>query len=97
MKEKRMKPAGLEAYNKVLEKPELIYENRSDGEPVMPDDLMIAFNGHSLAKSNFMKFSTSIRRLYIEWLNSARKSETRQRRIEKIIGLAEKNIRPGMM
>ena len=97
MKENRMKPAGLEAFNKALEKPGLIYENRSDGEPVMPDDLMTAFNDHSLAKSNFMNFSASIRRLYIEWLNSARRHETRQRRIEKIIGQAEKNIRPGMM
>jgi uncharacterized protein YdeI (YjbR/CyaY-like superfamily) len=34
--------------------------------------------------------------MYIDWLNSAKKPETRIRRIRKIIGLSEKNIKPGM-
>ena len=49
------------------------------------------------ANNNFLKFSASSRRMYIDWLNSAKKTETRSRRIEKIIGLAERNIKPGMM
>ena len=103
IKECRMQPEGLEAFKKALEKPELIYDNKSDGEPAIPDDLMDSFRkGFSklleiIVVDNFVKFSPSIRRLYIEWLNSAKKSETRPRRIEKIISFAEKNIRPGMM
>ena len=38
-----------------------------------------------------------IKRIYIEWLNSAKRAETRPGRIEKIVKLAEQNIRPGMM
>jgi uncharacterized protein YdeI (YjbR/CyaY-like superfamily) len=97
IKEDQMKPVGLEAYKNALEKPELIYENRADGEPVIPDDLMNALSINNLAYNNFLKFSQSNRRLYIDWLNSTKKAETRQKRIEKIIDLSEKNIRPGMM
>ncbi|TAL60920.1 MAG: hypothetical protein EPN88_15280 [Bacteroidetes bacterium] len=95
--EGRMRPEGLKAYKKALEKPELTYDNRSDGDPGIPDDLMNSFAKNSLAYNNFMKFSASSRRLYIDWLNSAKKAETRPKRIQKIIGFAEKNIRPGMM
>jgi len=97
VKEGQMKPAGLEAFKKALEKPELIYDNKSDGDPVIPDDLMNAFSNNSLAYNNFLKFSLSSRRIYIDWLNSAKKAETRPKRIEKIVGMAEKNMRPGMM
>lgn len=92
-----MKPAGLEAFRKALEKPQMIYDNRADGDPVIPEDLMNAFSNNNLAYKNFLKFSPSTRRIYIEWLNSAKKAETRPKRIAKIAGLAEKNIRPGMM
>ena len=97
IKEGQMTTTGLKAYKIALDKPELIYENRTDGDPVIPDDLMNAFSNNSLAYNNFLKFSQSSRRIYIDWLNSAKKTETRPRRIEKIIKVAEKNIRPGMM
>jgi uncharacterized protein YdeI (YjbR/CyaY-like superfamily) len=97
IKEGLMKPEGLEAFKKVLDKPELIYENRTDGDPVIPDDLINAFNNNGLAYNNFLKFSPSARRIYVDWLNSAKLAETRPKRIEKIIMFAERNIRPGMM
>jgi uncharacterized protein YdeI (YjbR/CyaY-like superfamily) len=97
IKEGAMKHVGMEAFKKVIDKPELVYENREDGDPVIPDDLMIALNNNRLAYNNFLKFSLSNRRLYIFWLNSAKKAETRLKRIEKIVVRAEKNIPPGMM
>ena len=39
-----------------------------------------------------MNFSPSSRRIYIEWLNYAKRTETRLRRIDKIVILSEKNI-----
>lgn len=97
IKKGRMRPEGLKAFQKVVEKPELIYENRAGDDPVIPEDLMNALSSNRLAYSNFLKFSSSSRRIYIDWLNSAKKAETRPGRIEKIIGFAEKNLRPGMM
>jgi uncharacterized protein YdeI (YjbR/CyaY-like superfamily) len=97
IRKRLMKPAGLEAFKHSIEKPHLIYDNRTDGNPVFPDDLMIAFGSNKTAFNNFMEFTQSSQRIYIDWLNSAKRQETRLRRIEKIVGLAEKNIRPGMM
>ena len=92
-----MEPAGLIAFKEALEKPELIYENRASGEPVIPEDLYDAFSENIKASENFMNFSPSTRRIYVDWLNSARKPETRLIRIEKIVRRSEKNIKPGMM
>jgi uncharacterized protein YdeI (YjbR/CyaY-like superfamily) len=92
-----MMPAGIKAYQVVLDEPDLIYENKSNGDPVIPDDLITALLNNPAAYDNFLSFPPSTRRLYIEWLNSARKAETRPRRIERIVSNALKNMRPGMM
>jgi uncharacterized protein YdeI (YjbR/CyaY-like superfamily) len=92
-----MRPEGLKAYEKALIKPELIYDNRADGDPVIPEDLLILFKENIQAYTNFLNFSQSTRRIYIEWLNSVKREETRIRRIEKLVKLSEKNIRPGIL
>ncbi len=91
-----MKPAGLQAFKESVEKPHLVYDNRKDGIPVIPDDLKFELKKNRTAFKNFNNFTQSSRRMYIDWLNSAKKPETRIRRISKIIDLSEKNIKPGM-
>ncbi len=91
-----MHPAGLEAYKEAEEKHYLIYDDRRDGIPKEPDDLVAALKKNEQALINFTNFTQSSRRMYIEWLNSAKKPETRIRRISKIVELAEKNVKPGM-
>lgn len=91
-----MKPAGLLAYQNVLDKPELAYEIINDGEPIIPEDLMKALENNSLAQVNFMKFSLTNRRLYILWLNQAKRDATRIARIEKIVQYSEQNKKPGI-
>jgi uncharacterized protein YdeI (YjbR/CyaY-like superfamily) len=93
----RMKAAGLDAFRQVLEKPELVYDNRSDGDPELPGDLGASLEKNKKAFENFLNFSPSSRRIYIEWLKSAKKSETRERRIVKIVELSERNIKPGII
>jgi uncharacterized protein YdeI (YjbR/CyaY-like superfamily) len=97
MKKNLMKPEGLQAYQEALDRPELLYDNRKDGDPAVPDDLLLKMSSNTMASVNFHNFTQSVRRIYIEWLNSAKRNETRMRRIDKIILLAEKNQRPGMM
>jgi uncharacterized protein YdeI (YjbR/CyaY-like superfamily) len=97
IKEGLIKPEGLKAYQRVLDKPDLLYENRADGEPVIPEDLLDKLRINKRAYDNFYNFSQSARRIYINWLDSAKKPETRPGRIEKIVLLSEKNQRPGMM
>ncbi|MCX6303230.1 MAG: YdeI/OmpD-associated family protein [Bacteroidia bacterium] len=91
-----MKPAGLKAYMEALEKPELVYDDRRDGNPSEPEDLMKELKKNKIALRNFQNFTQSSRRMFIDWLNSAKRPETRSKRINRIIELSEKNIKPGM-
>jgi uncharacterized protein YdeI (YjbR/CyaY-like superfamily) len=92
-----MHTAGLKAYKQALNKPELVYTDRRDGPAITPDDLLAELTKNKKALDNFNNFTHSVRRIYVEWLNSAKKEETRQRRIIKLVGLAEKNIKPGIL
>ncbi len=92
-----MRPEGLKAYQETLDKPELVYENRADGDPLIPDDLLENLKKNKKAYENFLNFTQSARRIYTQWLNSAKRPETRVRRIERIVSMSEINQRPGMM
>jgi uncharacterized protein YdeI (YjbR/CyaY-like superfamily) len=97
IKEAKVKKAGLDAYKEIFKKPELVYDNRTSGDVKIPEDLLSALKGDESALSNFMNFSPSARKLYIGWLNSAKKAETRPGRILKIVDSARQNKRPGMI
>lgn len=60
---------------------------------VLPKDLLTEFNKNKLAKSNWEQFSKSVKQGILQWLLSAKKIETRQKRISEIVTLAEKNIK----
>ncbi len=92
-----MQPAGLKAYRQALERPDLIYNDRRDPMPDMPAELVSALEKNKKAHENFINFPPSARRLYIYWLNAAKRPETRLRRIEKIVLLSEKNQKPGIL
>lgn len=91
-----MTPAGITAFEESVKKPHLVYNDKRDGTPEIPADLLKELNKNKKALKNFNNFSESSRRIFIGWLNSAKKAETRPRRICKIVDLCEKNIKPGM-
>lgn len=95
IKEGRMKPAGLLVYEEAIKKPSLIYNTKKDENLIVPDDLLIALKNNDISYNNFMKFPPSSRRLYVFWLNDAKRAETRKARIAKIVDRSEKNIKPG--
>jgi uncharacterized protein YdeI (YjbR/CyaY-like superfamily) len=97
IKEGLMKPSGLAAYNKAIKKPGLIYEIKKEESIPVPDDLMTALRNNEMAYNNFMNFPPSSRRLYVFWLNDAKREETRKGRITKIVERSEKNIKAGMI
>lgn len=60
----------------------------ADGEPrtvAVPEDLGRALAGNAAAKRAFEKMSYSHKREYVEWINEAKKAETRERRISKAV------------
>jgi uncharacterized protein YdeI (YjbR/CyaY-like superfamily) len=92
-----MKPAGLAAFEETNRKPELIYDIKSVNNLPVPDDLMEALKNNIAAYNNFTNFTPASRKLYLLWLTSAKRAETRQSRIKMIVERSEKDIRAGMM
>src|SRR5689334_22078322 len=60
---------------------------------VMPDDLQKAFKKNKTAFKNYEAFPPSSKKIILQWVLSAKRAETRTKRIEEIVTLAAKNIR----
>ncbi|MCE7003789.1 YdeI/OmpD-associated family protein [Kibdelosporangium philippinense] len=59
--------------------------------PTVPEDLQALLVGD--AATNFASFPLSSQRLILEWIRSAKKPETRQRRIVQTVSMAARNLR----
>lgn len=88
-----MTPAGLE-------KIEIAKKNGSwtimdDVEDlIVPDDLELEFKKNKKAQANYNNFSNSVKKQALWFIVSAKRPETRKRRIEKVIKALEKNEKP---
>jgi uncharacterized protein YdeI (YjbR/CyaY-like superfamily) len=92
-----MRPEGMLEFRKTIDNPDLININFRDNDAEIPDDLLLALRENLPAMDNFLKFSKSNRRLYLAWLASAKRLETRKSRIIKIVEFSLKNQKPGML
>jgi uncharacterized protein YdeI (YjbR/CyaY-like superfamily) len=97
IEEGRMRPEGLSAYEEANKKPKLINNIRLEDNIPVPDDLSLALEKNIAAHNNFINSPPSSRKLYVFWLNDAKREETRKARIAKIVERSEKNIKAGMM
>jgi uncharacterized protein YdeI (YjbR/CyaY-like superfamily) len=95
--EGRMRQPGLLVYEESIKKPGLIYDVKLDINMSVPDDLLTALKKNIEAYNNFINFPPGSRRLYVFWLNDAKRAETRNARISKIVERSAKNMRAGMM
>jgi uncharacterized protein YdeI (YjbR/CyaY-like superfamily) len=60
---------------------------------IVPDDLQAALDRNKTAKEYFDSFPKSSKKIILEWIQSAKRAETRQKRISETVALAEKNQR----
>ena len=60
---------------------------------VEPDDLRAALDGLPPAREHWDAFPRSAKRAILEWIGSAKKPETRERRVTEAARLAAENIR----
>lgn len=60
----------------------------------IPKDLAAAFKSRSGSKNFFLSLSRSARKSILQWLILAKRSETRQKRINEIAELASKGMKP---
>jgi uncharacterized protein YdeI (YjbR/CyaY-like superfamily) len=58
---------------------------------IVPEDLQLAFNKNPEAFSNYSNFAPGYRKSYLSWLHQAKKTATREKRIEKILELCRNN------
>jgi uncharacterized protein YdeI (YjbR/CyaY-like superfamily) len=59
----------------------------------VPDDLQELLDRDEAAHKNFQSFPPSSKRLILEWIAKASRSDTRRRRISQTVNLAAMNIR----
>ncbi len=71
----QLKDAGIQA------PPRTRANQRKERELVLPDCLSAALKKNKQARTNFDKFSYSHQKEYVEWLTSAKREETRQKRL----------------
>lgn len=64
----------------------------SDNLEIAPD-LLKEFEANNTAFENFDKFTNGVKKAILQWLNSAKRAETRAARIEKLVRMATKNKR----
>lgn len=60
---------------------------------VIPDDLQELFTHNKKALKNWEQFPRSAKKGILEWILNAKRTETRQKRIEETVKLAAENIR----
>jgi uncharacterized protein YdeI (YjbR/CyaY-like superfamily) len=61
---------------------------------VIPDDLKRAFTAYKGSMEFFDSLSKSVKKGLLYWVISAKRKETRQKRIEEIVENASRNLKP---
>jgi uncharacterized protein YdeI (YjbR/CyaY-like superfamily) len=66
--------------------------DRSDAL-VLPDDLLDAFQRHVGSREHWDGFPPGVRKQILQWIYSAKREETRAKRVEETASLATRNER----
>lgn len=87
-----MTPAGLATIELAKANGTWIASDAGD-ELAVPDDFARALTAHPAAELHWRGFSASVRKGILYWIASAKRPETRARRIARTVELAEQNVR----
>ena len=96
IKEGKMTQAGLEAFNQRVSYDDDITMPRNAREIPLTPELEKALRANKKAWDNFNNLAPSYRKHYVGWLRSAKKQETRERRLKEAIQLLSQNKKLGM-
>lgn len=94
IKESKMTPAGLKRYQEGLKKP--VLDRGLPKNPGLPDDLKKLLSENKKAQQFFEQLAASYRRNYIYWIEEAKRSETRTKRVNKVLELLLQGKKQGM-
>lgn len=82
IKEGKMTPSGLEMYKQGLKKPTLDSEVAKN--PKTPEDLIVALKNNNVYDV-FESWAPSYKRAYLRWIERAKLSDTRSKRIAAVV------------
>jgi uncharacterized protein YdeI (YjbR/CyaY-like superfamily) len=83
IKDGLMTPAGLQVFKQGLKKPPHDFGIPKNPDP--PQDLLDVLAKNKQAKENFEGFSPSYKKVYVRWILSAKRPETRMKRIKAVV------------
>jgi uncharacterized protein YdeI (YjbR/CyaY-like superfamily) len=92
-KEKRMRPAGLQAFERRDPKKTGIYSFERE-HTAFPPEYEKAFRSNAKAWSYFCGSGEYYKRVAMHWVTSAKQEATRQRRMAELIRVSEKGEKP---
>lgn len=64
--------------------------------PAVPDYIEQRLRTNAQASKNFQNLAPSYRRLYVKWIDTAKRDETRRKRLEEAVTLLEQNRKLGL-
>jgi uncharacterized protein YdeI (YjbR/CyaY-like superfamily) len=86
--------AGFEAIEEAKRNGQWDSAYTSKVTPIIPENLVEALQENNVSRENFDRFSNSVKLQYVHWIESAKREETRARRIAEVVKRAEQNIKP---
>lgn len=95
MKAGKMTPSGYKMVEEAKANGNWDNAYTTGGEPILPNDLKEAFKGEKIAFQHFTTFTWSQQNSYIQWINTAKRPETRERRIRETVSKSRENIKRG--
>ena len=98
VKEGRMTPAGLAKGPDLIASQPVPAKPRKTGDKdeKIPDYIQQRLQTNAKAWRFFQDLAPSYRRLYVGWIDAAKREETRQRRLEEAVALLEQNQKLGL-
>ena len=87
----KMTPEGMAAYKLGAKKKPIDHDRPT--EWTVPEDLALALAKNPAASQGFEAYPPSAKKAHLSWLFNAKKPETREKRIRKMVAAAEKGNR----
>ena len=96
MREERMTEAGMAKIEDAKKNGEWFKSHVRPKELVVPVFIEEALRKNRKAHENFNRLAISYRKIYVGWISSAKRAETRMKRLAEAIGLLEQNKKLGL-
>lgn len=92
----KMTRAGLDVFEQGKRYDEAYLRSKAAEEIYLPQEIEKALKAHETAWTSFNNLAPGYKRQYLNWLLSAKKQETREKRLAEAIALLSKNKKLGM-